>query len=67
MVESALLCSMMSRSLADIVSYKLLAACIITIILVDSILDNNRKTPIVCGKCHMVHDMANLLSCIGTD
>ena len=44
------------------VSYKLSVACIITKLLVDSIRYNNRKTPIVCGKCHMVHDVTILLS-----
>ena len=43
-------------------SYKLLVACIIAELSADSILDNNQKTLIVCGKCHVVHDMTNLLS-----
>ena len=30
--------------------------------LVDSILGNNWKTPIVCGKCHVMHDVTVLLS-----
>ena len=47
-----------------IISYKLSAACIITKLSVDSIQYNNRKTPIVCGKCHMVHEVTVLLSWI---
>ena len=30
--------------------------------LADSILGNNWKTPTVCGKCPMIHDMTILLS-----
>ena len=45
-----------------IVSYQLPAAYIIAKLSADSILDNNQKTPIVCGKCHVVHDVTILLS-----
>ena len=44
------------------VSYKVLAEYIITKLSADSILDDNRKILIVCGKCHVVHDVAVLLS-----
>ena len=46
----------------SIVSYQLPAAYIIAKLSADSILDNNQKTPIVCGKCHVVHDVTILLS-----
>ena len=49
-------------STVHIVSYKLSAEYIIAKLSVDSILDNNQKTPIVCAKCHVVHDVTILLS-----
>ena len=45
-----------------IVSYKLPVAYIITKLSAYSVLDNYRKTLIVCGKCHIVDDMTILLS-----
>ena len=45
-----------------IVSYKLSAICIIAQLSTDSILHNNQKTLIVCGKYHVVHDVTILLS-----
>ena len=45
-----------------IISYKLSAAYIIAKLSVNSILDTNWKTPIVCSKCHVVHDVTILLS-----
>ena len=45
-----------------IVSYKLSVAYIIAKLSGDSILDNNQKSPIVCGNCHVVHDVTILLS-----
>ena len=47
---------------ALVVTYKLLAAYIITKLSADSILDNNWKTLIVCGKCYMVHNVTIILS-----
>ena len=43
-------------------SYKLSATYIIAQLSVDSILDNNRKTLIVCDKYHLVDDVTILLS-----
>ena len=45
-----------------IISYQLSAAYIIAKLSVDSILDDDRKTPTVCGKFHLVHDVTILLS-----
>ena len=50
------------HSWLGIVSYKLPVAYIITKLSADSILDNNWKTPIVCSKYHVVHDVTILLS-----
>ena len=45
-----------------IISYQLSAAYITAKLSVDSILDDDRKTPTVCGKFHLVHDVTILLS-----
>ena len=47
---------------SDYCKLRLSAAYIIAKLSVDSILDNNQKTPIICGKYHMVHDVTILLS-----
>ena len=45
-----------------IVPYELSAECIIVKLSAYSILDDNRKSPIDCGKCHVKHDVTVLLT-----
>ena len=45
-----------------IVPYELSAECIIVRLSAYSILDDNRKSPIDCGKCHVKHDVTVLLT-----
>ena len=47
-----------------IISYELSVAYIIAKLSVDSILDNNQKTPIVCSKCHVVHGFTKAIKFI---
>ena len=45
-----------------IVPYELSAECIIVKLSAYSILDDNWKIPIDCGKCHVKHDVTVLLT-----
>ena len=45
-----------------IVPYELSAECIIVKLSAYSILDDNRKIPIDCGKCHVKNDVTVLLT-----
>ena len=50
------------EALSYIVPYELSAECIIVKLSAYSILDDNRKIPIDCGKCHVKHDVTVLLT-----
>ena len=52
----------MIHTKATIVPYELSAECIIVKLSAYSILDDNRKSPIDCGKCHVKHDVTILLT-----
>ena len=49
-------------AITSIVPYELSAECIIVKLSAYSILDDNRKIPIDCGKCHVKHDITVLLA-----